>query len=137
MTRAPGLSSRTIDVDSRFRYLRVTVENGDDPPLRFVLIETYGPSFAVMVEGGHPAPLRLYYGDPDLTAPSYEFARLPAQRPARILDPSQLPPEQFNAGFALPEESFAERNRWLIQVALAVAALVVAAAGFLALRKRA
>jgi hypothetical protein len=137
MTRAPGISSRTIDIDSRFRYLRVTIENGDDPPLRFVMIETYGPSFAVMVERGHPTPLRLYYGDRDLGAPSYEFARLSAKRPEDILDPSQLPPEQLNRAFELPGKPFGERNRWLIQVALVAAALVVGVAGFLALRKRA
>lgn len=137
MTRAPGISSRAVDLDSRFRYLRVTIENGDDPPLRFVMIETYGPSFAVMVEPGHPAPLQAYYGDPDLAAPSYEFARLPAERPAEILDASQIAPEKVNPAFALPEESFVERNRWLVQAVLALAALVVAAAGLLALRKRA
>jgi hypothetical protein len=137
MTRAPGMSSRVIDIDSRFRYLRVTIENGDDPPLQFVMTETYGPSFAVMVERGHPTPLRLYYGDRDLDAPSYEFARLPAERPTGILDPSRLAPEQLNPAFELPGKPFGERHRWLIQVALAAAALVVAAAGFLALRRRA
>jgi hypothetical protein len=137
MTRAPGLSTRTIDIDSRFRYLRVTIENGDDPPLQFVMVETYGPSFALMVERGHPTPLRLYYGDPDLDAPSYEFARLPAERPTEILDPSRLAPEQLNPAFELPGKPFGERNRWLIQVALVAAAIVVAAAGFLALRRRA
>jgi hypothetical protein len=137
MTRAPGISSRTIDLDSQFRYLRVTIENGDDPALRFVIIETYGPSFAVMVEHGHATPLRLYYGDSDLAAPSYEFARLPAKRPEQILDPTRLAPERLNPDFDLPGKSFGERNRWLIQVALAVAALVVAVAGFLALRRRA
>jgi hypothetical protein len=137
MTRAPGISSRTIDLDSRFRYLRVTIKNGDDPPLRFVIIETYGPSYAVMVERGHAAPLRLYYGDPDLGPPSYEFARLPAKRPQQILDPTRLPPERVNPEFDLPGKSFGERNRWLIQVALVAAALAVAAAGFLALRRRA
>lgn len=137
MTRAPGLSSRTIDFDSRFRHIRVTIENGDDPPLQFVTIETYGPSFAVMVERGHPTPLRLYYGDPDLDAPSYEFARLPAERPEEILDTSRLAPEELNPDFELPGETFGERNRWLIQVALVAAALMVAVAGFLALRRRA
>jgi len=137
MTKAPGISSRTIDVDSQFRYLRVTIENGDDPALRFVMIETYGPSFAMMVERDHPTPLRLYYGDPDLAAPSYEFARLPAKRPEQILDPTRLAPERLNPDFDLPGKSFGERNRWLIQVALVSAALMVAVAGFLALRRRA
>ena len=137
MTRAPGISSRVIEIDSRFRYLRVTIENGDDPPLRFIMTETYGPSFATMVERGHPTPLRLYYGDPNLDAPSYEFARLPAERPEGILDPSRLAPEQLNPDFELPGKTFGERNRWLIQVALVAAALMVAVAGFLALRRRA
>ena len=137
ITRAPGLSSRTFELDTRFRYLRVTIENGDDPPLRVVVFEPYGPSFAVMVEPGHPTPLRAYYGDPDLRAPSYEFARLPAERPTEIIDPSRIGPEQANPAFALPGKPFGERYRWLLQVALAAAALVVAAVGFLALRKRA
>ena len=137
ITRAPGLSSRTFDLGSGFRYLRVTVENGDDPPLRTLVFEAYGPSFAVMVEPGHSTPLRAYYGDPDLRAPSYEFARLPAERPTEIMDPSRIGPERPNPAFALPGKPFGERYRWLLQVALAAAALVVAAAGFLALRKRA
>jgi hypothetical protein len=137
VTRAPGISARTIDLDSRFRYLRLTIENGDDAPLPFVMIETYGPSSAVMVERSHPTPLRMYYGDPDLDAPSYEFARLPAKRPEQILDPARLAPEQLNPAFDLPGKSFGERNRWLIQVALVAAALAVAVAGFLALRRRA
>lgn len=137
MTRAPGISSRTVDFDSRFRYLRVTIENGDDPPLPSVMIETYGPSFALLLERGHATPLRAYYGDVDLGAPSYEFARLPVERPRDILDPSRLAPEQLNPAFELPGETFGERNRWLIQLSLAFAALVVAAAALLAFRRRA
>lgn len=137
MTRAPGLSAQTIELDSAFRYLRVTIENGDDPPLRFVTIETYGPSFALMVEPGHRSPLRLYYGHAALAAPSYEFARLPAERPDRILEPTLLPAERLNPDFELPGKTFGERNRWLIQLALVVAAIVVAAAGFFAIRRRA
>jgi hypothetical protein len=90
-----------------------------------------------MVERGHATPLRLYYGDPDLGAPSYEFARLPTKRPQEILDPTRLPAERVNPEFDLPGKSFGERHRWLIQVALVAAAVAVAAAGFLALRRRA
>ncbi len=114
----------------------MTIENGDDPPLRGVRSESFGPSFALMVEGGHPAPLRLLYGA-DVRPPSYEFARLPVERPIAVLDPSRLPRETANPAFELPGETFGERYRWLVQGALAVAALVVAAAGFLALRRRA
>ncbi len=136
MTRAPRLLSPPIELDSTYRYLRVTIENGDDPPLRGVRTETYGPSFALMVEGGHPPPLRLLYGG-DVDAPSYEYARLPVDRPVGVLEPARLAPERPNPAFELPGEPFGERHRWLVQVALGLAALAVAAAGLLAFRRRA
>lgn len=136
MTRAPGLLSPPIEFDSRYRFLRVTIENGDDPPLRAVRTETFGPSFALMVEGGHTPPLRLLYGGADVQPPSYEYARLPVERPVAVLEPSRLAPERPNPAFEVPGESFGDRYRWLVQVALALAALVVASAGFLAFRRR-
>jgi hypothetical protein len=135
MTRAPGLVSPALELDSRFRYLRVTIENGDDGPLHAVRSETFGPSFALMVEDGHPAPLRLLYGA-DVRAPSYEFARLPVERPVAVLEPSRLPREAANPAFELPGETFGERHRWLVQAALALAAILVALAGLLAFRRR-
>ncbi len=135
MTRAPGLLSPPIELESRYRYLRVTIENGDDPPLPAVRTETYGPSFALMVEGGHASPLRLLYGA-DVSAPSYEYARLPVERPVAVLEPARLAPERPNPAFEVPGEPFGERHRWLVQVALGLAALVVAAAGLLVLRRR-
>jgi hypothetical protein len=136
MTRAPGIVSPPLELDSRFRYLRVTIENGDDAPLRSVRSETFGPSFALMVEGGHPEPLRLLYGA-DVRAPSYEFARLPVKQPVAVLDPSRLPRETLNPAYELPGETFGERYRWLVQAALVLAAIVVAIGGFLAVRRRA
>ena len=135
MTRAPGLLSPPIELESRYRYLRVTIENGDDPPLQGVRTETYGPSFALMVEGGHASPLRLRYGA-DVSAPSYEYARLPIERPVAVLGPALLAPERLNPAFELPGEPFGERHRWLVQVALGLAACVVATAGLLAFRRR-
>lgn len=135
MTRASRLLSPPIEFDSRYRYLRVTIENGDDPPLRAVKTETYGPSFALMVEGGHPRPLRLLYGA-NVHPPSYEYARLPVERPVAVLEPARLAPERANPAFEAPGEPFGERNRWLVQVALALAALIVATAGFLVFRRR-
>jgi hypothetical protein len=136
ITRAPGLSSPGLDLHTQFRYLRVTVANGDDPPLRGLRAETFGPSFAVMVERGHARPLRLVYGAA-VAPPDYEFARLPVEQPVAVLEPSRLPPETRNPSFALPGPTFGERNRWLVQAALGLAAVVVAAAGVLALRRRA
>jgi hypothetical protein len=136
--RAPGELSASVPLDVRARYLRVRVENGDDPPLRYLRSEAYGPSFAFVVEPEHPTPLVALYGAPAMGPPSYEFARLPGERPAAILDPSQLPPERLNPLFEPPVDtrSFFERHDWLVQLAIAFAALGVGAAGLLALRRR-
>ena len=139
-TRSAGRLSPPLALDSRYRYLRVAIDNGDDPPLRRIRLETYGPSRAIMVEPGHPAPLRLLYGAPAVGPPSYEFARLPARRPTDILDPSQLPPERLNAAFERPPAAarpFLERHDWLVEGVLGLAAVAVGAAGLLALRRRA
>lgn len=135
ITRAPGLSSPGVELHSRFRYLRVTVRNGDDPPLRGLVAQTFGPSFAILVEAGRPRPLRIVYGAA-LAPPDYEFARLPVDRPVAVLEPSRLPPETRNPAFALPGPTFGERNRWLVQAGLGLAAVVVALAGVLAFRRR-
>ena len=136
ISRANGLLSSEIEIESRFRYLRVTVENGDDAPLRGLRAETFGPSFAVMVERGHRTPLRLLYGA-DLRAPSYEFARLPVAQPVAVVGPARLGPESSSSSEAIRGETLGERYGWAVQASLGVAALVVVAAGLLAVRRRA
>lgn len=136
--RFRGSRSAPVAFLSRSRYLRVTIENGDDSLLEGVRLETRGPSSAILLEPGHRPPFRLLYGGPEVQAPSYEFARIPAPAPAVVLDPTQLGPERVNPSFVPPPDarSFAERNPRLIQGALALAALVLCAGGFLALRRR-
>lgn len=137
--RAPGELSVLVPVQVDSRYLRVRVDNGDDAPLRAWHTETYGPSFAFVVEPGHPGPLTALYGASGVAAPSYEFARLPAERPAVLLDPSQLPPERLNPAFQPPADtrSFVDRHDWLVQLVIALAALAVGVSGLLAFRRRA
>jgi len=136
--RFRGSTSAPISFDSRFRYLRVTIENGDDPPLQRVRLATRGPSQAVLLKPGYEPPFRLLYGGPEVVAPSYEFARIPPPAPRTFLESSQLGPERLNEAFEPPADSrpFSERHPGLLTLALAVAAAVLAVAGFLALRRR-
>jgi hypothetical protein len=131
-----GSSTAPIPVGVRARYVRVTIDNGDDPPLDGIRIRATSRSHALVLEGGHARPYRLLYGAPSLRAPNYEFARLPLD-PDRPVQPGRLRLERANPAFAGPGKSFGERNGWLLQVALALAAIAAGAAGFLALRKRA
>ena len=125
-----------LATDVRARFLRVTIDNGDDPPLAGLEATATSRSHALVFQSGRPLPYRIVYGSPGLQAPNYEFARIPFA-PTRATATGTLGTEQLNPAFALPSESFGERHRWLVQVALALAALAVAAAGLLAFRRRA
>jgi hypothetical protein len=136
--RFPGSRSAPVSFRSRFRYLRVTIENGDDRPLRGVRLDTFAPSQAILLEPGHERPFRLLYGGPEVQAPNYEFARIPAPEPGTFVAPDQLGVERLNRAFEPPPDtrSFAERNPKVLQGALALAAVALCVGGFLALRRR-
>lgn len=136
--RFRGSTSAPVTFDSRFRYLRVAIENGDDPRLARVRLRARGPSRAILLEPGHKPPFRLLYGGPGVPAPSYEFARIPAPEPKTMLPSSRLGPERANEAFEPPADTrpFTERHPVLIQLALGLAAAALVAAGFFAVRRR-
>jgi hypothetical protein len=109
---------------------KVIVDNGDDPPLHFdsVRMEMIERDLCFDAAAGSYA---LYYGDPALTAPSYDYARLFAFDPhaARLT----LAPEQPNAAWRPRPDArpFTERHPALLWVALV---LVVVVLGAIALR---
>jgi hypothetical protein len=131
----PGSTQGPLEAQVRGRAVRVTIDNGDDEPLAGLKVRAFDVARAVLAEGGHPRPYRLYYGNARLGPPSYDFARLPVRAAARS---ATLGAEQTNAVFQPPEDtrSFAAKHGWLVNGALALAALVVAAGGLLALRRR-
>jgi hypothetical protein len=134
-----GKTSPPIELATRTRYLRVTVENGDDPPLSGIELQPLARPRTILVEGGHGAHLVLLYGGRARKAPEYEFARLP--RGALGLDRirrGRLGQAQLNTAFEPARESgsWVKRHPAVVAAALALAAAVVALAGFLALRRR-
>ena len=138
--RFPGSSTAPISLQAHHRYLRLTIDNGDDDPLGDIGLEAFARSRALLLEGGHSRPYRLLYGDANGRAPEYDFARLP--RSALELDGAvrgRLSEERANPEFsaAEPARSFADEHPRVVQLSLALAALVVAFAGFLAFRNRA
>jgi hypothetical protein len=138
--RFPGSASAPISIRAHHRYLRVEIDNGDDPPLRGIEVSAWSRSRALLLEGGHPSPYAAYYGDSRASAPTYDFARLPigALGIERAV-PGRLGPERKNTAFEPPPDtrSFAARNPGLITGALALAALALGAVGLLALRRKA
>ena len=130
-------SGTTIRIDGRHRYLRLRIENGDDTPLETIQVTTLAFSRPLLVEGGH-VRLRVFYGDPFARAPVYDFARLPIPK-STVFGRGTLGPERSNEAFEAPSDtrSFTARHPNLITVALVIAAMAAAAAGALALRRRA
>ena len=125
----------TVPVDSRYRYLRIRIENGDDEPLGRLRVTLRAYRDYVLLAPGYTPPYRVLYGGPEVR-PQYDFAEQPEVRgtPQYVT----LGPERANAAFEPPADtrSFAERNPRLIQAALALAAAALCLGGFLALRRR-
>jgi hypothetical protein len=138
--RFAGSSSAPIPLRAHHRYIRIEIDNGDDPPLRGIEVSAWSRSRAVLIEGGYPRPYTIYYGSRRANAPDYDFARLPTGAlGADRAVPGRLGPERANPAFEPPPDtrSFAARNPGLVTGALAFAALALGAVGLLALRKRA
>jgi hypothetical protein len=138
--RFAGSSSAPIPIGAHDRYIRIEVDNGDDPPLRDIEVSAWSQSRALLLEGGHPSPFTVYYGNTSVNSPDYDFARLPASAVEGGRTASgHLGPERENPSFEPPPDtrSFAARNPGLITGALVLAAVALGAVGLLALRKRA
>lgn len=125
-----------VPLETRGRYLRIAIRNGDDPPLEGIRVEVRARPRPLLVEGGHRGPLTVYYGG-RVRAPDYDYARLP--RGALALPaakPGALGPERRNTAYRVRDtRSFVERHRSLVTVALAVAAAALIATTALALRR--
>lgn len=139
IARYQGVNLSRIDVAARNRYLRVTIHNGDDAPLDRLRVTAEARRRFLLLPSGYRPPFRLLYGGRAVAAPSYDFARLPAAATGfQRAGGGTLGAEQANPLFEPPSDtrSFFERYDFLAEALLALAALVVAAAGVLALRRR-
>jgi hypothetical protein len=137
--RFPGSRSAPIAVGGRHRYVRIEIENGDDAPLPRIAVSARSRSRALLLEGGHPRPYTLYYGNRSESAPSYDFARLPAGAlELKRLLPGRLGAERENAVYEAPPDtrSFTARHPGLVTAALALSALALGAVGLVVLRNR-
>lgn len=139
IARFPGVELSKIALAARHRYVRVTIRNGDDAPLQGLRVTAEAVPRPLLLAGGHTPPFRLLYGSPVVPAPAYDFARLPpAATGFERAREGALGPERANELFEAPADtrSFFERNDSLVEVSLVLAAIVVAAGGVLALRRR-
>jgi hypothetical protein len=139
IARFPGLALTHVAVDGQQRFLRVTIENGDDAPLEALRVVAEARARPLLLSAGYSPPYRLLYGAATVPAPAYDFEQLPAAATGvEHAAVGTLGTETVNDLYEAPTDArtILERNGWVVQVLLVAAALVAAAAGFLALRRR-
>jgi hypothetical protein len=111
--------------------IRVVVENGDDARLPIQQLRPLAVERRVYFDPKGKSVLQLYYGDPKLDAPSYEYNKF-FQR-SRDAGIAQLGPAEANAGFTgRPDDRpWSERHQGVLWAAMVVAVVLL---GGLALR---
>jgi len=109
----------------------VKVDNGDDPPLSFQSVRLQMLERTLCFDATPGANYTLYYGDPALSAPRYDYATLftPDEKAARATFDSEKNNPDYKSR---PDtRSFTERHPALLWIALV---LVVVLLGGIALR---
>jgi hypothetical protein len=106
--------------------VEVEVDNGDDTPLPITAIRLEMRERKICFDVSSAQPLTLFYGDPALTAPQYDYARLFA--PSSVIHPAQLGAEQLNPIYRDRPDArpLTDRHPHLLWIALLVVVCVLA-----------
>jgi hypothetical protein len=125
----------SLDLDSRSPALKITVENGDDAPLPIQQLRVLSIERRVYFEPKGKATLQLYYGDPKIASPSYDYQKF--FQPAADAALAQLNSDTANPEFSgRPDDRpWSERHNSLLWIAMVVAVAVLGALAFRGLRK--
>lgn len=116
------------------RYLRITVENEDNPPVIFSGAKVQLVPVRLLVKSaGTNFPLTLYWGNKDLPVPSYDVAYLLARSDFYVKDLPLVTVKdvKINDNFKEKLPPLTERIPILMPAALAIAAVLV---GFILFR---
>ena len=117
--------------ESRYRYYRVTIANEDNPPLPIGGARASGFVRKLVFSADPGQSYWLYYGNPDVFAPSYDLERVFPYLVTEGLPIATLGPHTQNPAFAVPPlpppppKPFTERYPWLLPAMVAIAALLI------------
>ena len=116
--------------ESRYLYYRITVFNEDNPLLPVAQPVASGYARKVVFAADSGETHRLYYGNPEASAPSYELEKLFPYLDTGDLPVARLGGHEVNPAFGIPDAPsgvmpFTERYPWLLPGVVAAAALLV------------
>jgi hypothetical protein len=109
--------------------VEVAVDNGDDAPLPIAAIRLEMRQRKICFDVSSAQPLTLFYGDPALTAPQYDYARLFV--PSDTMHPAQLGLEQSNLSYRQRPDARPLTDRhpnllWIVLLAVVCILAIVA-----------
>ena len=139
MTRAGNsVDSRSLDLDVPSVHARkyvLTIENGDDPPLKLEAVEPLTIERRVYFDPKEKTSLRLYYGDEKLTAPVYDYDKFFQESAHPAV--AQLGASRANSQYAgRPDDRpWSERHQGVMWVAMLVAIVGLAAVALRGMRR--
>jgi hypothetical protein len=115
------------------RSLTITVENGDDPPLRGLTTHPLSIERRIYFEPQGKTDLKLYYGDDRLAAPVYDYAKL--FRESTTATEGRLARDQANPAYTgRPDERpWSERHKTAFWIATLLVIIVLIGAALRAM----
>jgi len=120
--RYPGEASLAIDVDgANSRYLRVEIENENNPPLWVTGLTVQRGARLLQFKPKPGGRCRLYLGNPKAVAPSYDLVHYIAQLRAEGVTRASLGPVTPNPAYAAarpPGPPWSERHQIILWIAL-------------------
>jgi hypothetical protein len=117
--------------------LKVTVDNGDNPPLSISGVELLSVERRVYFDPQGKSLLKLYYGESKLGAPVYDFARFFKADPAAAM--ATLGPGTHNEAYrGRPDDRpWSERHKAVLWLAMLLAVIVLAGLAIRGLKAKA
>ena len=106
------------------RYWKIEVENRDDAPLDAVKIQLYTRPRHVYFEQQPGRSYRLLYGQSRAMAPQFDLDRRLEAAQENSASAGQVEEEELNSAYSDPRP-WTEKNRYLLWVVVAIAALLL------------
>lgn len=121
--RAVDSEELALDTNTQERSFRITIENGDDLPLRIERVQPLTYERRIYFDPRGASTLSLYYGDWKLESPVYDYAKLFSRDTNAVQAELGSPLANPEYTQRPDERPWSERHGWVLWAALIVAVL--------------
>jgi len=113
--------------ECRFPYLKLIIHNQDNPALNIDAVVAKGLNRSLAFPYERTGTLRIYYGNPNLKRPNYDYSRFIDAAYARNFPIVTLSEAQANPAYVLEEkeQAWTEKRPYLLWTVLGVITLVL------------